>query len=318
MGATTSNHFFNNCEAMNFQNVVDINKVVRCARNVEGKSSNSASPSDLLLFTFPPNSTYNGEEIQGGFQKVFISNYTQLLPLFFDEMTIMGTIDFNSVETHINGEFKGTGDDKIDGIVKTITRLILEGNVIPSLQDFIESDETLTLISKRDIDTGAEKILKEIVYPKKKPIIFTDGGDPWDLFVKDEYEEDWDFKDFQRYPLTKDELLEMYDIDYACFIIPPDTIAETEAPFKSEEDVINYILDKTLLRCENCGVKIPSENECDFCYKKLCDNCADNVDIQFITCYMCSRTWCHCEKRKYENCEKRTYGNHCNFCSHSR
>jgi hypothetical protein len=102
MGATTSNDFFNNCEAMNFQNVVDINKVVRCARNVEGKSSNSASPSDLLLFTFPPYSAYNGEEIQGGFQKVFISNYTQLLPLFFDEMTIMGTVDFNSVETHIN------------------------------------------------------------------------------------------------------------------------------------------------------------------------------------------------------------------------
>ena len=211
----------------------------------------------------------------------------------------------NRTEYHINGEYKGTGDDKIDGIVKTITRLILEEKIISSLYEFIKSEEDLSLISKEEMDRGVEKILEKIVY-EKKPIIFTDGGDPWDLFVKDEYEEDWDLKDFQRYPLNKDELIEMYDIDYSGFIIPPDTIAETEASFKCEEDVINYILDKTLLKCEDCGVKIPPKNECYFCEKRKCDDCADNVDIRFITCYICSITWCNCE-----NCEKRTYGNHC-------
>ena len=104
MGVATSNEFFNNCEAMNFHNVVDINKVVRCARNIEGKKSNSASPSDLLLFNFPVDSTYNGEEIQGGFQKIFISNYPQLLlvPDNFNSITKLGTIDFNRIERRIN------------------------------------------------------------------------------------------------------------------------------------------------------------------------------------------------------------------------
>ena len=235
-----------------------------------------------------------------------------------DSQGLYEDIYSNRTEYNINGEFKGTGDDKIYQIVKTITRLILEGNVIPSLQDFIESDETLTLISKRDIDTGAEKILKEIVYPKKKPIIFTDGGDPWDLFVKDEYEEDWDFKDFQRYPLAKDELLEMYDIDYACFIIPPDEIAETEAPFKSEEDVINYILDKTLLRCENCGVKILSKNECYFCEKKKCDDCASACDISYHSCNECNLTWCYYDGKYYDDyCKQnRRTGGSCSNCGH--
>ena len=143
-------------------------------------------------------------------------------------------------------------------------------------------------------------------------------GDPWDLFVKDEYEEDWDFKDFQRYPLAKDELLEMYDIDYACFIIPPDTIAETEAPFKSEEDVIKHILDKTLLRCENCGVKIPSKNECYFCEGKKCDDCANACDISYHSCNQCNLKWC-CDGGKYYGSyckgDKRAGGS-CSNCGH--
>jgi hypothetical protein len=102
MGVATSNDFFNNCEAMNFHNVINVNDVVRCARNIEGKASNSASPSDLLLFTFPVDSTYNGEEIEGGFQKIFISNYSDLLVLFFNDLTRNGVVDFNDVETHIN------------------------------------------------------------------------------------------------------------------------------------------------------------------------------------------------------------------------
>jgi len=102
MGVATSNDFFNNCEAMNFHNVINVNDIVRCARNIEGKASNSASPSDLLLFTFPVDSTYNGEEIQGGFQKIFISNFSDLLVLFFNDLTRNGLVDFNDVETHIN------------------------------------------------------------------------------------------------------------------------------------------------------------------------------------------------------------------------
>lgn len=102
MGATTSNQFFENCESMNFHNIVDVNSVVRCARNIQGKSSNSASPSDLLFFNFPENSTYNGEEINGGFQKVFISNYSQLLEMHRDEISNLNIVDVNKIERYTN------------------------------------------------------------------------------------------------------------------------------------------------------------------------------------------------------------------------
>lgn len=88
--------------------------------------------------------------------------------------------------------------------------------------------------------------------PSKKPTIFTDGGDPWDLNVKGEYVDEWKFhyndwvwhfKDYQKSPLNKNELLKIYNIEYSSFIISSDDIAETKSPFKSEDDVINYILD---------------------------------------------------------------------------
>lgn len=222
----------------------------------------------------------------------------------------------NRIGYHINGEYKGTCDDKIDQNIKSITRLICEENLIPPLYEFIKSEEDLSLISKEEFDLGAEKILEKIVY-EKKPIIFTDGGEPWDLFVKDEYEEDWDLKDFQRYPLNKDELLEMYDIDYACFIIPPDTIAETEAPFKCEDNVINYILDKTLLRCEDCGLKIPPENECYFCEKRKCDDCANACDISYHKCDKCNLTWCYYDGKYYGGfCKENRRGGSCTNCGH--
>ena len=69
----------------------------------------------------------------------------------------------NRTEYHINGEYKGAGDEKIDEIIKKIKRLVCEENVISSLCEFIKSEETLTLISKRDMDTVAEKILENIV-----------------------------------------------------------------------------------------------------------------------------------------------------------
>jgi hypothetical protein len=93
MGNTTSNNFFENCENLNLYNVIDINSAVRCATTLQGKKSNSASPSDLLLFNFQRNSNYNGEPIKGGFQKIFISNYPQLYASHKDEITKIGTVN---------------------------------------------------------------------------------------------------------------------------------------------------------------------------------------------------------------------------------
>ena len=93
MGNTTSNNFFENCENLNLYNVIDINAVIRCATSLQGKRSNSASPSDLLLFNFERNSNYNGEPIKGGFQKIFISNYPQLYASHKDEITKIGTVN---------------------------------------------------------------------------------------------------------------------------------------------------------------------------------------------------------------------------------
>lgn len=152
----------------------------------------------------------------------------------------------NRTEFYINGEYNGTGDEKIDQIIKSISKLILEIGVIPSLRNFIQSDETLTLILKAEVDIAEQHILKEIIPGDKKPIIFTDGGDPWDLFITNEYNDVLNLKDyFEKYhqtPLNKDKFLEIYDIEYSGFIIPPDEMQETEPPFKSEDDVINYIL----------------------------------------------------------------------------
>ena len=61
MGNAISNQFYGNCENLNFHNIIDVNGIVRCATNLKGLASTSASPSDLLLFDFPPHSHYNGE-----------------------------------------------------------------------------------------------------------------------------------------------------------------------------------------------------------------------------------------------------------------
>ena len=68
----------------------------------------------------------------------------------------------NRTEYYINKEYRGTGDEKIDIIINLITRMIYEENIIPLLYEFIKSEETLTLIPKQDIDTGAEKILEKL------------------------------------------------------------------------------------------------------------------------------------------------------------
>ena len=93
MGLSISNQFYENCEAMNFFNIIDVNSVVRCAINVQGQKSNSASPSDLLTFNFPIDSNYNGEPIESGFMKMFVSNYINLLRYHKLEITKNNTID---------------------------------------------------------------------------------------------------------------------------------------------------------------------------------------------------------------------------------
>ena len=69
----------------------------------------------------------------------------------------------NRTEFYINGEYNGTGDEKIDQIIKSISKLILEIGVIPSLRNFIQSDKTLILISKEEVNIAEEYILKEIM-----------------------------------------------------------------------------------------------------------------------------------------------------------
>ena len=92
MGNTTSDQFFENCSNLNLYNVIDLNSIVRCAKSLEGKKSNSASPSDILLFNFPKDSNYNGESIKGGFQKIFIANYPELYKNYFLDITKGRTI----------------------------------------------------------------------------------------------------------------------------------------------------------------------------------------------------------------------------------
>jgi hypothetical protein len=79
MGVYTSKQFFEgSCRNLNLANVVDVNGIVHCASHLKGLNSNSASPTDVLLFDFQPGTHYNGEPISKGFQKLFISNVDEL------------------------------------------------------------------------------------------------------------------------------------------------------------------------------------------------------------------------------------------------
>jgi hypothetical protein len=102
MGNTISNQFYKNCQNLNFQNIIDINGSVNCATNLRGQDSNSASPSDLLLFDFPNApplgpANYNGEPIYGGFQKIFISNIDEL---YANYQTLLFNGNDTREETH--------------------------------------------------------------------------------------------------------------------------------------------------------------------------------------------------------------------------
>lgn len=95
MGNTASQNFYSNCRNLNVANVVDVNGIVNCASNLKGQDSDSTSPSDIILFDFVPNTNYNGELITKGFQKLFITNYDELVRKFSIPVTINGKIDEN-------------------------------------------------------------------------------------------------------------------------------------------------------------------------------------------------------------------------------
>jgi hypothetical protein len=58
-----------------------INEVVSCVQNgsLRGLSADSASPTDVYIFKFVPNTYYDTEPVENGFMKVFVSN-PQIFP----------------------------------------------------------------------------------------------------------------------------------------------------------------------------------------------------------------------------------------------
>jgi len=95
MGNSTSQNFYSNCQNLNMANFLDVNGIVNCAIELNGKSSDSASPSDIILFDFVPNSNYDGEKIFKGFQKIFVTNYDQLIN---NDKILVDYVDKNKVK----------------------------------------------------------------------------------------------------------------------------------------------------------------------------------------------------------------------------
>lgn len=74
---TTYSTFFNSCDRLDIDNIVDdVNRVISCKdpKTLIGLPSNSASPTDIYLFNFKPVTTYKGEDLKKGIQKIFISD----------------------------------------------------------------------------------------------------------------------------------------------------------------------------------------------------------------------------------------------------
>lgn len=73
---------FNSCENLNLENITDVNEIVRCVNILEGVPANSASPTDIYIIQFNNDTKYNGEPLEFGFQKLFISKIREDI---FDE-----------------------------------------------------------------------------------------------------------------------------------------------------------------------------------------------------------------------------------------
>lgn len=70
----------------------NVNEVVSCVENgtLRGIPADSASPTDVYIFKFKPNTFYGREPVENGFMKVFVSNVNNiaspLYPVFEDEI----------------------------------------------------------------------------------------------------------------------------------------------------------------------------------------------------------------------------------------
>lgn len=148
MGNIASQNFYSNCSNLNVANVVDINGIVNCASNLRGQNSDSTSPSDIILFDFVPNTNYNGELITKGFQKLFVTNYDELVRKYPNPVTNKGIINYNSykrlfdillyeyyiymdkikplVEKNINPHFIKVLGGNLDVSVQNLKRYILD------------------------------------------------------------------------------------------------------------------------------------------------------------------------------------------------
>jgi len=189
---------------MNFQNVIDINSVINCARNLKGVKSNSASPSDILVFDFSPNSNYNGESIRGGFQKIFISNFESLYrnnrylltkeavestdALYYEYYVYIEKIR-NLLEKNVNPHFvkvlggvRDTSYDNFEKYVESkigvpISRIQLRNNFVENLNhigNLIPGRESLTKnYNGAYYDRNLDRILSQARYG----FILTEGVD---------------------------------------------------------------------------------------------------------------------------------------------
>ena len=76
----------------NIQLNPNVNEVVSCVENgtLRGLPADSASPTDVFLFKFKPNTFYGREPVENGFMKIFVSNpsrfATRLYKTFDDEV----------------------------------------------------------------------------------------------------------------------------------------------------------------------------------------------------------------------------------------
>lgn len=91
------------------------------------------------------------------------------------------------------------------------------------------------------------------------------------------------------------DLLEKFNIDYQSFIQCQNTLNS----FYKENDIYDFILRNLLPKCDLCKLNIYIIEKysipfiCDYCKKKLCQNCAMLYDINFIKCVYCKYTYCN-------------------------
>ena len=214
MGTTTSSNFYSNCENLNVANITDINGIVSCANNLKGQKSDSASPSDLLLFDFKINTNYEGENITKGFQKIFISNYDELISRYNIEMSNNNKIDIsdhkkkidilfyeyyvylnkikNLLDRNVNPHFVKVIGGKLDVNYNNMKKYILDKvdidtSIKLNRNDIIKFNFTNNFISMSHSllrDSLTENIDRKIIKDVNYFIIKDNKYSPTDLYTK--------------------------------------------------------------------------------------------------------------------------------------